>query len=147
MSDEEHHQVDQDHSRKQRAGDRALERLGIDSNNWTVGDWIIILLAIAMGMAILIIAVCGYIFSEWEWTGLTQPKLRTFWDWLRLLIVPIVLALGGYLFTRSENRRTQQIEEQRAQETALQAYLEQITPLVEQLHNVDPHDPIRMLAR
>src|ERR671921_588512 len=95
MSDEEHHQVDQDHSRKQRAGDRALERLGIVSNNWTVGDWIIILLAITMGMAIVIIAVCGYVFSEWEWTGLTKPKLRTFWDWLDLLIVPTVLALGG----------------------------------------------------
>jgi hypothetical protein len=141
MSDEEHHQVDQDHSRKQRAGDRALERLGIVSNNWTVGDWIIILLAITMGMAIVIIAVCGYVFSEWEWTGLTKPKLRTFWDWLDLLIVPTVLALGGYLFTRSENNRTleiankqrevdREIAEQRGQDDALQAYLDQIGQLL-----------------
>jgi hypothetical protein len=27
---------------------------------------------------------------------------KTFWDWLNLLIVPVVLAIGGYLFTRSE---------------------------------------------
>jgi len=39
----------------------------------------------------------------------------TLWDWLDLLIVPIVLALGGFLFTRSENRRTQDVaERQRA---------------------------------
>src|SRR5919107_1423917 len=149
MSDEEHHQVDQDHSRKQRAGDRALERLGIDSNNWTVGDWIIILLAIAMGMAIVIIAVCGYVFSEWEWTGLTKPKLRTFWDWLDLLIVPMVIALGGYLFTRSENNRTleiankqrevdREIAEQRGQDDALQAYLDQIGQLL-----LDKERPLR----
>jgi uncharacterized protein YjbI with pentapeptide repeats len=35
----------------------------------------------------------------------------TLWDWLDLLIVPIVLALGGFLFTRSENRRTQDVAE------------------------------------
>jgi uncharacterized protein YjbI with pentapeptide repeats len=39
----------------------------------------------------------------------------TLWNWLDLLIVPIVLALGGFLFTRSENRRTQDVaERQRA---------------------------------
>jgi hypothetical protein len=73
---------------------------------------------------------------------------KTFWDWLNLLIVPVVLAIGGYLFTRSENRRAGQIEEQRAQETALQAYLEQLTQLVrEGLREKDPLNSIRLLAR
>jgi hypothetical protein len=73
---------------------------------------------------------------------------KSFWDWLNLLIVPVVLALGGYLFTRSENRRAGQIEEQRAQETALQAYLEQLTQLVRDgLRDKHPLDPLRMLAR
>jgi hypothetical protein len=73
---------------------------------------------------------------------------KTLWDWLDLLIVPVVLALGGYLFTRSENRRAGQIEEQRAQETALQAYLEQLTQLVrEGLRDEDPLSSIRLLAR
>jgi uncharacterized protein YjbI with pentapeptide repeats len=52
-------------------------------------------------LAVLIIVICGYLFGL-TWTGL--PK-RTLWDWLELLIVPGVLALGGYLFTRSENKR------------------------------------------
>jgi hypothetical protein len=50
------------------------------------------------------VVICGYLFG-WKWTGL--PK-RTFWDWLDLLIVPVVLAIGGYLFTRSENQRTRE---------------------------------------
>src|SRR5215210_5632192 len=53
-------------------------------------------------LAFLLIVICGYLFG-WKWTGL--PK-RTLWDWLDLLIVPVVLAIGGYLFTRSENRST-----------------------------------------
>jgi uncharacterized protein YjbI with pentapeptide repeats len=52
------------------------------------------------------------------------------WDWLDLLIIPVVLALGGYLFTRSENRRAQQIADQRRQDDMLLAYLDQIGQLL-----------------
>jgi uncharacterized protein YjbI with pentapeptide repeats len=58
-------------------------------------------------LVFLIIVICGYVFG-WKWTGL--PK-QTLWDWLDLLIVPAVLAIGGYLFTRSENERTRQSAE------------------------------------
>jgi uncharacterized protein YjbI with pentapeptide repeats len=58
-------------------------------------------------LASLIIVICGYLFG-WRWTGLPE---RTLWDWLELLIVPSVLAIGGYLFTRSENKRTRQSAE------------------------------------
>ena len=65
----------------------------------------------------------------------------TLWDWAELLFVPAVLALGGYLFTRSENHRTQKLADQRAQEDrnlandrrqdeALQAYLDQMSQLL-----------------
>jgi uncharacterized protein YjbI with pentapeptide repeats len=51
----------------------------------------------------------------------------TLWDWLDLLIVPAVLAVGGYLFTRSENRRTlEDADRQRSldRETAEQRTIE-----------------------
>ncbi len=122
------------------AGDRLLKRLGIDQNKWTVGDRRIAHLGIGIGLAIVIIVVCGYVFG-WEWTGLTRPKQRTFWDWLSLLIVPIVLTLGGYLFTRSENRRTREdadqqrsldreIADERRQDDMLQAYLDGMSQLL-----------------
>jgi hypothetical protein len=102
------------------------------------------------------IVIFGGYYFQWKWTG--YPK-RTPWDWVDLLIVPIVLAVGGYLFTHSENLRAQRIAKrraktdreiaaQRAQETALQAYLEQLTQLVGAgLRDKDRCSPIRLLAR
>jgi hypothetical protein len=80
--------------RPETSGDRFLKRPGMDPNKWTSGDRRLGLLGVGIGLTIVIIAVCGYVFG-WEWTGLTEPKQRTFWDWLSLLIVPVVLALGG----------------------------------------------------
>lgn len=76
------------------------------------------------------------------------------------MIVPVVLTLGGYLFTRSENRRTQSIADRRAetdreiakqrakidqeiaghsrQDDILQAYLDQMGHLL-----LDTHRPLR----
>ena len=85
---------------------------------WAVG--------IAALAAFLIIVICGYLL-EWKWTGV--PK-RTFWNWLDLLIVPIVLAVGGYLFTRSENRTSRVIEMARRQEDIVQAYVDKMLELV-----------------
>jgi hypothetical protein len=55
---------------------------------------------------------------------------KSLWAWLDLLIVPAVLAIGGYLFTRSENRRTQDVTDQHAQDAALQAYLDKMSTLL-----------------
>ncbi len=147
--------------RKQPAGARLQKRLGIDLNKWTVGDRRLAHLGIGIGLSIVIITVCGYVFG-WEWTGLTKPKQRTFWDWLDLLVVPVVLALGGYLFNRYERRRTtedaeqqrdadRQIADQRAQDDALQAYLDHIGLLLldkdRPLRQSKEGDDVRTLAR
>jgi len=74
----------------------------------------------------------AYVY-EWKWTRLVKNldfHKRTLWDWLNLLIVPAVLALGGYLFTRSEDRSTQAAAERRAQDDALQAYLDQMSDML-----------------
>jgi uncharacterized protein YjbI with pentapeptide repeats len=132
-------------------GDRLLRTFRTDPDKWTIGDRRLAFLAIVIGQAIVIIAVCGYIFDEWEWTGLTKPHQRTFWDWLSLLIVPIVLALGGYLFTRSEARRAQDLANQRAQDEALQAYLDGMAQLLTDkdrpLHRAPLGDSLRTVAR
>ena len=160
-------QVDEESQRNEHnAGDRLLKTLGIDQNKWTVGDRRIALLGIGIGVAIVIISICGYAFG-WAWTGLTgpgltEPKLRTFWDWLSLLIVPIVLALGGYLFTRSESRRTKEdaerqravdreIADERRQDDTLQAYLDGMSQLLTDkerpLHRASVGDSLSMVAR
>jgi uncharacterized protein YjbI with pentapeptide repeats len=94
------------------------------------------LINIVMGLAFLIIVICGYLF-DWKWTGLDQSKVngeiqpaKTLWDWLDLLIVPVVLAIGGYLFNSSQNRATQEATKRREQDEALQAYLDKIGELL-----------------
>jgi hypothetical protein len=167
---DEERRVDQEPQlNEQIAGDRLLKTLGIDPNKWTVGDQRIALLGIGIGLAIVIIAVCGYAFG-WPWTGLAK---RTFWDWLSLLIVPVVLALGGYLFTRSENRRTKddaerqravdreiadkqrgidrEIADERRQDEMLQAYLDGMSQLLTDekrpLHRSQVGDSLSTVAR
>jgi hypothetical protein len=67
-----------------------------------------------------------------------RPFDITLWQWLDLLIIPAVLAIGGYLFTRSENRVTRVAAEQRAQDDALQAYLDQMGQML-----LDKDRPLR----
>jgi len=75
----------------------------------------------------------------------------TLWSWVKLLIIPGVLVIGGYLFTRSENRATQAASERRAQAEALQAYLDQIGQLLldkeQPLRQSKEGDEVRTLAR
>jgi hypothetical protein len=77
----------------------------------------------------------------YEWTGLGEAKLpkqenvefrpkKTLWDWLQLLIVPFVVTVIGISFTLLQDMRQQAIERDRAQEAALQAYLDQMSVLV-----------------
>ena len=55
---------------------------------------------------------------------------KTLWQFLDLLIVPLALAIIGFGFTAQQQVRQTQIEEQRAQNAALQAYLDQMNPLI-----------------
>src|SRR6266699_1738742 len=60
---------------------------------------------------------------------------KTLWEWLQLLIIPAVLALGGYLFTYTTSRNERAATEKRTQaerdisldnqrEAALQDYID-----------------------
>src|SRR5918993_5572623 len=80
----------------------------------------------------------------WEWTDFGE---KTLWDWLQLLsalAIPVVLAVAGFWFTSWQGERQQaiedqrakverNIEDQRAQDAALQTYLDQMSALM--LHN------------
>jgi uncharacterized protein YjbI with pentapeptide repeats len=49
------------------------------------------------------------------------------WDWIKLLIVPAVIAGGGIWFNHQQRERELGIADRRVQATALQAFLDQIT--------------------
>ena len=81
-------------------------------SRWRVAErWVLWICCTALASTLVISLYGGYVY-EWKWVGLVKDAdfhKRTLWDWLDLLIVPAVLALGGYFFTRSENRRAQDI--------------------------------------
>jgi uncharacterized protein YjbI with pentapeptide repeats len=96
---------------------------------------------------------------------------KTIWDWMGLLIVPIVLSLITVVFTVLQEDRQQHIESERAkqaqkiedqraeaerelaalraEQSTLQAYLDQIGTLLldRNLRKADENSDVRMLAR
>lgn len=71
----------------------------------------------------------------------TGFETKTLWDWMDLLIIPLVLALGVFALNSSERTREretekkraraqQQIEANRHYEAALQSYLDRMTELL-----------------
>jgi uncharacterized protein YjbI with pentapeptide repeats len=100
----------------------------------------------------------------WERTGFGD---KTLWDVLQLLIVPLVLVGIGLLFEMQQANRQQAMEEQqqaleerrakaerelaeqRAQDEALQAYLDQMSQLIleKDLRTSEQESEVRTLAR
>ena len=77
----------------------------------------------------------------------------TLWDWIKLLIVPAVIALGGIWLNAQQREREQQTTKDRAQDEALQAYLDQMSDLLipakdqPSLYDEHPPDSLRYVAR
>ena len=112
---------------------------------------IMIGVGVASTLALIGAIVYGYAAKP-GWTGVAN---KTLWDWLDLLIIPFVLAVGGtvggYLFTRSESRTAQAIAERRAQDQALQEYLNKMSDLLlddkHPLRESKEDDEVRKVAR
>jgi uncharacterized protein HemX len=112
--------------------------------------------ALAIFAGVVIVIIYGYLAKP-GWIGSSGKQ---FWDYLDLLIVPAALALGVYWLNRRQTERDQQAEEaqqeraqqaeeaqqeralavesQRAQDEALQAYLDQMGQLL-----LDKDRPLR----
>lgn len=119
--------------------------------------------AIAVTSAIIVIAVAliivGYWFDVTGFNGYTQVSTirtlsgptagtvtrteafqpgKTLWDWLQLLIIPAVLAVGGYLFNYTTSRTEREVTTDRQRQEALQTFIDKISELL--LHE-DLRDP------
>ena len=81
-----------------------------------------------------------------------QPFGITLWDWIKLLVVPAVLAVGGVWFNQRQQARDRVSADRRAQDDALEAYLDDMTNLMIDHHlrsppqGEDPKD-VRAVAR
>lgn len=141
-------------------------------------------LVIGIVLGVFLASIFASVFPGW--TGFAADPLppgtaatpvvmydqdKELWDWLQLLLVPLVLAVGGYWLTRTENRyaiqrqqeenhyalklqerqekEARSIEAERAQDAALQAYLDHMTQLLlhEGLLTSEPGSEVRIVAR
>lgn len=83
-----------------------------------------ILVGLSLVYGLIQVILIGYSAS---WTGFTT---KTLWDWMDLLIIPLVLAGGAFYLNRSERAVEREIATDRQQEAALQAYLDRMAELL-----------------
>jgi hypothetical protein len=109
--------------------------------------WLVATTALGViGVVIAAILYYGYTTTP-GWVGVSDKK---FWDYLELLIVPAALAFGVYLLNLAQRERELALQNQRAQDEALQAYLDQMSQLLTDkerpLHRAQPGDNLSVVA-
>ena len=118
-------------------------------------DAVVILMLVVL-VALVVVIILGYA-NNWNWTGLHG---RTLYDWLQLLIIPAVLAVGGYLFTYTTGRTEREAAEKRVQterdialdnqrEATMKEYFDRLSELMlhENLLKSKPEAEVRKVAR
>jgi uncharacterized protein YjbI with pentapeptide repeats len=95
-------------------------------------------------VGIILIPILGVLcarmlgLSFWaDWTGFGetinsngQLHSRTLWDWLELLIIPIVLGLGAWYLNHEEKKNEYELSNTRIRENVLQNYFNQMTEMI-----------------
>ena len=119
-------------------------------------------------LAVLVLAAMIWIGYHQKWTGFGESMTsagepipaKTLWNWLELLIIPVVLATGAVWFNWSQQQlefavteeRAQierELEEERLKESRLQAYLDSMSDLLlhEHLRTSDVDSEVSQVAR
>jgi uncharacterized protein YjbI with pentapeptide repeats len=119
-------------------------------------------IATGVTVAFTALIVCGFVvYFGWNWTGFnggynqitttstshgdtTTTVLspgKTLWDWMQLLLIPVILALGGFWLNQIQNARAQRTTQQQAElereltrdnqhEAELQGYIDKMVELL-----------------
>jgi hypothetical protein len=65
-------------------------------------------LAITAGLVVFVVTLVGGYSGDWKWTGYSDND--TLWEWLKLLLLPVILATAPIWLTRgSEVRRDRRV--------------------------------------
>ncbi|HEX8681818.1 MAG TPA: pentapeptide repeat-containing protein [Ardenticatenaceae bacterium] len=118
------------------------------------------ILGILIALFLIVSFIGGYWFG-WTWTGFgdyVAPTLaegqefqrrKTLWDWMGLLIIPIVLAGGTIWFNKQERKSESAIANDRLREAALQDYFSHMSALLleKELRTSESDSEVRAVAR
>src|SRR5215203_7240128 len=84
---------------------------------------------LALIATLILLVILGYIY-KWEWVGVGEAyrpmppnqdirREKTLWDWMDLLVVPVVLGIGGVALNQRAKRREERAEERAKERTLL----------------------------
>ena len=82
------------------------------------------------GMLIIVLILLGLVLGYTVLEPYTGFSERRAWDWLKLGGVSLAIALVGWLFTREQRAREEQVTLEQTQDAALAAYLDQMSNLM-----------------
>src|SRR5690348_9344349 len=96
---------------------------------------------VTMGILLLIVSFAFTLVVHWlgwGWTGFTgyspptpqYQRGKTLWDWLQLLIVPLVLIIGGFWLSQLQKTTEQRSTADNQHEAALQGYIDKMSELL-----------------
>ena len=90
--------------------------------------WIKWLLSGALiSLSILLVIIISNWISNFKWSGFQK---KSFWDWLQLLIVPLMLAFGAFYLNYASETRDKQIAEEGKQQELLKDYFSKMQTLI-----------------
>jgi hypothetical protein len=119
---------------------------------------VLVIIPIALIAWSIFLSLAGHTWPDWtgwsDYTGtvIKDNRGKTAWDWMELLIIPAVLAVGALLFNKAEkendrklanqrqeneqrladerNKNEQEISADRMREATLQSYIDRMTELL-----------------
>lgn len=111
-----------------------------------VGFWIFVFIAL------LIFILIGYKFPSLGFSEYTLPsgefqRGKTLWDWIQLLVTPVILALLAYYLTNAQKDKELAIAQIQKSEDALQNYLDYMTKLLVEQDYLDDEEFLDGAAR
>jgi uncharacterized protein YjbI with pentapeptide repeats len=134
---------------KQQLSDENLEQKWQLINNTIKGFKIVSSLLLALvifGLSFLITRIIIHVPKWPKWTGFGT---RTAWDLAELLLVPIVFAVGAYIFQKRQKNTEEKIAQDRAEQAVFQSYLDKMTELLleHNLRDSSEEDEVQIVAR
>ena len=82
---------------------------------------------LSWAFSILLVIIISNWISNFKWSGFQK---KSFWDWLQLLIVPLMLAFGGLYVNYAFETRDKQIAEEGKKQELLKDYFSKMQTLI-----------------